>query len=83
MTEADSGNLGQVASDEIVNMGDRNPDDFTEQEAAQASGPLLDERIRARAYELWQESGSGDGRAEDHWLQAEQEIRGQAAEGSS
>jgi len=32
------------------------------------------ERIRQRAYELWQESGSPPDREMDFWLQAETEI---------
>jgi len=34
----------------------------------------LKERIRRRAYELWEERGRGDGHAIDDWLAAEQEI---------
>jgi Protein of unknown function (DUF2934) len=37
----------------------------------------LIERIRRRAYEIWE--GNSDGSAEDHWLQAEREILGSAA----
>jgi hypothetical protein len=32
------------------------------------------DRIRRRAYELWERDGSVHGRALDHWLQAEREI---------
>jgi hypothetical protein len=32
------------------------------------------ERIRARAYEIWEAEGSLDGRHEHHWRQAEHEI---------
>ena len=31
-------------------------------------------RIRERAYEIWQERGCPDGQAEEHWLAAEREI---------
>ncbi len=31
-------------------------------------------RIRDRAFELWQQEGSLDGRSLGHWLQAEKEI---------
>lgn len=34
----------------------------------------LEHTIRARAYELWLASGGGDGRAEQHWLEAQREI---------
>ena len=33
-----------------------------------------EDRIRARAYELWQRDGSPDGRENDHWIEAEQEV---------
>lgn len=32
------------------------------------------ERVRRRAYELWQEAGSPSGREMDFWLQAEREL---------
>lgn len=32
------------------------------------------ERIRSRAYEIWEADGGFDGRHEDHWRQAEHEI---------
>ncbi|UFS85166.1 MULTISPECIES: DUF2934 domain-containing protein [Rhizobium] len=32
------------------------------------------ERIRRRAYELWEREGSPPGQHDDHWLQAEREI---------
>ena len=32
------------------------------------------ERIRSRAYEIWEAEGSVEGRHEDHWRQAEHEI---------
>src|SRR3954466_3385060 len=31
-------------------------------------------RIRARAYEIYQQEGRHDGRAEEHWQQAKREI---------
>jgi hypothetical protein len=37
----------------------------------------LEERIRRRAYEIWESEGrSGD--PEDHWVQAERELRDSA-----
>ncbi|TDR89742.1 DUF2934 domain-containing protein [Enterovirga rhinocerotis] len=38
------------------------------------------ERVQERAYHLWRESGGEHGRAFDHWLQAEEEIRTDRAE---
>jgi hypothetical protein len=34
----------------------------------------IEEKIRERAYELWQQSGKPDGSEMDFWLQAEQEL---------
>jgi len=34
----------------------------------------LDEEIRRRAYELWEQSGHPDGHETEHWLLAESEI---------
>jgi hypothetical protein len=33
-----------------------------------------EERIRRRAYEIWEESGRAEGRESEHWEQARQEI---------
>jgi len=34
------------------------------------------ERVRSKAYEIWENEGRPDGRALDHWLQAETEVQG-------
>ena len=34
-----------------------------------------EERIRARAYELWEQAGKPDGRGHEFWQQAEQTLR--------
>ncbi len=44
-----------------------------------ASFREIEERIRLRAYELYERRGSRDGHALDDWLQAEAELRGQKA----
>ena len=36
----------------------------------------VEERIRSRAYDLYQARGAADGNDVEDWLQAEQEIRG-------
>jgi len=36
----------------------------------------IEERIRSRAYELYEQRGRGDGFALDDWLQAEAEVLG-------
>jgi len=37
-----------------------------------------DERIRRRAYEIWEREGRPHGRDEEHWRQAEAELAGGA-----
>lgn len=36
----------------------------------------IEERIRQRAYELYEEEGRQEGRDEEYWLRAEAEVRG-------
>jgi hypothetical protein len=36
----------------------------------------LEQRIRERAYEIWNADGRADGRANEHWLAAEREVLG-------
>lgn len=45
--------------------------------------PNLEEEIRRRAYELYEQGGRQDGRHLDDWLQAEAEITGTAAKGTA
>ena len=40
--------------------------------------PSLEERIRARAYELFEARGGNHGEDHSDWLQAEQEILGES-----
>lgn len=35
---------------------------------------ISDEDIRARAHAIWQQEGEPEGRADEHWAQAEQEL---------
>lgn len=35
------------------------------------------EQIAQRAYEIWNKEGRPDGKAHEHWLRAEQELRNQ------
>ena len=39
-----------------------------------------EQRIRVRAYDIWERDGCRDGRAEDHWREAESEIERESAE---
>ena len=36
--------------------------------------PSLEQRIRERAYEIWDATGREHGRADEHWLSAECEL---------
>jgi Protein of unknown function (DUF2934) len=36
--------------------------------------PSLEQRIRERAYEIWNASGREDGRADEHWFSAVREL---------
>ena len=36
--------------------------------------PQDNDKIRQRAYEIWDMEGRQDGRADEHWLQAEREL---------
>ncbi len=42
---------------------------------------VLDERIKQRAYEIWESEGRPDGKDEEHWHRAAAEIRGETAVG--
>lgn len=43
-----------------------------------ANGGSMQERIRARAYDLYLARGRQDGHADEDWAQAEKEMRGSA-----
>ncbi|MBF0327511.1 MAG: DUF2934 domain-containing protein [Alphaproteobacteria bacterium] len=38
----------------------------------------LEDRIRQRAYELWEREGRPEGRALQHWDQAAREVQGES-----
>jgi hypothetical protein len=40
--------------------------------------PELEEQIRARAYEIYEQHGRNEGHAIDDWLQAEAELTGES-----
>ena len=42
----------------------------------------LAEQIRRRAYELWEEAGSPEGKENEFWLQAEREVTSHPASSS-
>jgi hypothetical protein len=45
-----------------------------EKAAKSSAGVDVTERIRLRAYSIWEREGNPDNRHEDHWYQAEREI---------
>jgi Protein of unknown function (DUF2934) len=44
---------------------------------------ILTEKVRERAYALWQAAGMVDGRDLDHWCAAEREVLGPTEERST
>jgi hypothetical protein len=46
-------------------------------------GPTREDRIRRRAYEIYERSGGIEGRDIDHWLAAEAEIDAEVLEGTA
>jgi len=53
---------------------------ITRKPAMPEAQPDMEEQIRARAYELYEERGREDGHHEEDWLTAEREILGTHAE---
>lgn len=39
------------------------------------TGKTMDERIRDRAYALWEQNGRPEGQAEEHWHQAQSDVQ--------
>ena len=39
------------------------------------SGYWHEERVRERAYQIWERAGRPEGKSHEHWLQAEAEVR--------
>ena len=69
---------------EWTEMADKNPDDFDSPDAETPPNDVTREadRVRDRAYQLWEQSGRGEGRDVDHWLEAEREIGSGKSTGS-
>ncbi|WMY06653.1 DUF2934 domain-containing protein [Paraburkholderia phenoliruptrix] len=45
--------------------------------------PTVEDRIRKRAYELWESDGSPEGRADDYWARAEAQIEAEGESGDA
>jgi hypothetical protein len=48
-----------------------------ENSVAGTSDPVKEDRVRERAYLIWVDEGSPQGRDLDHWLRAKWEIEGE------
>jgi hypothetical protein len=48
---------------------------------ANQTGPVDADRIRQRAFELWEQDGRPEGRDMDYWFRAEAELAGEGASG--
>jgi hypothetical protein len=57
----------------------KDPIKKTSRNVATKPHPNLEEEIRRRAYELYEERGREDGHDLDDWLRAEAEVKGTAA----
>jgi hypothetical protein len=44
--------------------------------SAKPASTVPQDKIAARAYEIWQASGRSHGHDQEHWFQAERELRG-------
>ena len=44
------------------------------------SNPSVHDQVARRAHELWEQDGRPQGRHEQHWLEAERQLRGTSAE---
>ena len=45
--------------------------------------PTVEDRIRKRAYELWESDGSPEGRPDDYWLRAQAQIEAEGEAGDT
>jgi Protein of unknown function (DUF2934) len=45
--------------------------------------PTVEDRIRKRAYELWQSDGSPEGSADDYWTRAQAQIEAEGDTGNA
>jgi hypothetical protein len=45
--------------------------------------PTVEDRIRKRAYELWESDGSPEGRPDDYWLRAQAQIEAEGDAGDA
>ena len=46
-------------------------------------GKSIEDRVRQRAYALWEQDGRRSGRSDDYWRQARSEVEAEEAESGS
>lgn len=56
------------------NLADPDRSDLSDAATTREAPPSREDRIRARAYRLWEQSGQPEGNRDDHWYQAERDI---------
>lgn len=86
---ANQGQMGQAASPSSPGKEEHHqatrehaPTDQEWRSAAEGNpaDPEREERIRRRAYQLWEAGGRQEGQAEDHWHRAAQDLDREDAE---
>lgn len=70
MPRAKTPRNGTPSSKQVISMSEGT----RKKVGATTPTPDLEEQIRVRAYEIWEENGRLEGTEEDDWKQAEREI---------
>jgi Protein of unknown function (DUF2934) len=70
MPRAKTPRNGNPSSKQVISMSEAP----RKKVGATTPTPDLEEQIRVRAYEIWEENGRLEGTEEDDWKQAEREI---------
>jgi hypothetical protein len=85
-TKRTKADRSQRQTEQLEKKVDRQPDEFEEEPstlAPKSDEPTvlipIEQQIRQRAYELYEQRGRTDGHELDDWLQAECEIKGTQA----
>jgi len=71
MPRAKTPRNGNPSSKQVISMSEAT----RKKVGATTPTPDLEEQIRVRAYEIWEENGRLEGTEEDDWKQAEREIQ--------
>jgi len=83
--ETEAGNVKPNSEEEILtrnplqgSQADGSVQSTTSTRQAADDGETIQERVRRRVYELFEERGGTDGHEVDDWMQAEAEVLGRA-----